>query len=526
MLTGGGNLKGRAWLTGVAGAALCAAPAAADTLKDALVQAYGTSPVLAGARAQLRSIDEGVPIAKANSRVQVSGTLGVTQSTDGLTTFQNGGRVLTGGVNLSYPVFQGGRVRNAINAAEARVIAGRADLRTSEGNLFTQAVSAYMNVIRDQSVVELNASNVRVLETNLRASRDRFQVGDLTRTDVAQSEARLAIARSQLATAQGNLTGSRETYRQVIGKWPEKLDQPPPLPKLPATADEAVQIALSNAPSIASVTASTQAAGYDVRTATAARLPVFSVTGGTSYSDYLNTRAQSAGQSKEQNYLFDQTVGQNRIGLSMTIPLYQGGSVSARVRQAQALENAALEQGIDVERRVIATTRAAYANFLAAGEAIKGNQQAVSANRLALEGARAENTAGTRTVIEVLNAEQEYLNAQVALVTAQRDQYVAGFALLNAMGQAQADVLNLDGGAALYDPVANYTRVRNRFGDWSDNGKYHSTSVHTTGETPQDADVQPLTPDPLLGTDGSVAAMPAPAGAAVPNPANVTRPPQ
>ncbi|PZU09873.1 TolC family outer membrane protein [Sphingomonas sp.] len=519
-------MKGRAWLTGVAGAALCAAPAAADTLKDALVQAYGTSPVLAGARAQLRSIDEGVPIAKANSRVQVSGTLGVTQSTDGLTTFQNGGRVLTGGVNLSYPVFQGGRVRNAINAAEARVIAGRADLRTSEGNLFTQAVSAYMNVIRDQSVVELNASNVRVLETNLRASRDRFQVGDLTRTDVAQSEARLAIARSQLATAQGNLTGSRETYRQVIGKWPEKLDQPPPLPKLPATADEAVQIALSNAPSIASVTASTQAAGYDVRTATAARLPVFSVTGGTSYSDYLNTRAQSAGQSKEQNYLFDQTVGQNRIGLSMTIPLYQGGSVSARVRQAQALENAALEQGIDVERRVIATTRAAYANFLAAGEAIKGNQQAVSANRLALEGARAENTAGTRTVIEVLNAEQEYLNAQVALVTAQRDQYVAGFALLNAMGQAQADVLNLDGGAALYDPVANYTRVRNRFGDWSDNGKYHSTSVHTTGETPQDADVQPLTPDPLLGTDGSVAAMPAPAGAAVPNPANVTRPPQ
>jgi outer membrane protein len=516
---------GRGWLAGIAGTVLCAAPAAADTLRDALVKAYGTSPVLAGARAQLRGIDEGVPIAKANARLQVSGTLGITQSTDGLTTFQNGGRALTGGVNLSYPLFQGGRVRNAINAAEARVIAGRADLRTAEGNLFTQAVSAYMNVIRDQSVVSLNASNVRVLETNLRASRDRFQVGDLTRTDVAQSEARLAIARSQLATAQGNLTGSRETFRQVIGKWPEQLEQPPALPKLPATADEAVQIALANAPTIASVTAATQAAGYDVRTAAAARLPVFSVTGGTSYSDYLNTRAQSAGQPSNLNSQFDQTVGQNRIGLALTLPLYQGGGVSARVRQAQANESAALEQGIDVERRVIAITRAAYANFQAAGEAIRANQQAVAANRLALEGARAENTAGTRTVIEVLNAEQEYLNAQVALVTAQRDQYVAGFALLNAMGQAQADHLNFDGGA-LYDPIVHYGQVRNRFGDWSDNRKYQSTSTRTTGPTPVDPDVLPLKPDPLLGTDSSAATIPAPPGSLVPNPANVTRPPQ
>ncbi|QJU56367.1 TolC family outer membrane protein [Sphingomonas sp. AP4-R1] len=515
----------RKWLGSAVGAALCAAPAAAETLQDALVQAYGTSPVLASARAQLRGIDEGVPIAKSNARLQVSGTLGVTQSTDGLTTFQNGGRALTGGVNLSYPLFQGGRVKNAINAAEARVIAGRADLRTSEGNLFTQAVSAYMNVIRDQSVVALNASNVRVLETNLRASRDRFQVGDLTRTDVAQSEARLAIARSQLATAQGNLTSSRETYRQVVGLWPEKLEQPPELPKLPATADDAVNIALSNAPTIASATAATQAAGYDVRSAGAARLPIFSVTGGSSYSDYLNTRAQSAGQPKDQNYLYDQTVGQNRIGLQMTVPLYQGGGVSARVRQAKALESSALEQGIDVERRVIANTRAAYANFSAAGEAIRAYQQAVSANRLALEGARAENTAGTRTVIEVLNAEQEYLNSQVSLVSAQRDQYVAGFALLNAMGQAQADHLNLDGGA-LYDPVSNYGQVRNRYGDWSDGRKYQSTSTHTTGETPKDADVQPLAPDPLLGPDTSTATMPPAPGSMVPNPGNVTRPPQ
>lgn len=512
-------------MSGAALAAVAGTPAAADTLRDALVQAYHTSPSLAAARAQLQSIDEGVPIAKANSRLQVSGTVGVTQSTDGITTFQNGGRVLTGGVNLSYPVFQGGRVKNAINAAEARVIAGRADLRATEGNLFTRAVTGYMNVIRDQSIVELNASNVRVLETNLRASRDRFQVGDLTRTDVAQSEARLAIARSQLATAQGNLTASRETYRQIVGTWPTNLQAPPSLPKLPANADEAVEIALSNAPTVASATANTQAAAYDVRTAAAQRLPVFSVTGGSSYSDYLNTRAQASGFPKDQNSQFDQTVGQNRIGVAMTVPLYQGGGVAARVRQAQALESAALEQGIDVERQVIANVRAAYALFRAAGEAITANQQAVAANRLALEGARAENTAGTRTVIEVLNAEQEYLNAQVALVSAQRDQYVAGFALLNAMGQAEARDLNLDGGA-LYDPVANYGSVRNRMFDWSDKKKYKTSSTHTTGPTPNDPDVQPLAPDPLLSADPSVAPMPAPAGSLVPSPANVTRPPQ
>ena len=512
-------------ISGVVLAALAGSPAGADTLRDALVQAYGTSPSLAAARAQLQAVDEGVPIAKANARLQVSATVGVTQSTDGLTTFQNGGRALTGGLNLSYPLFQGGRVRNAINAAEARVIAGRADLRATEGNLFTQAATSYMNVIRDQSIVELNSSNVRVLETNLRASRDRFQVGDLTRTDVAQSEARLAIARSQLATAQGNLTASRETYRQIVGAWPSNLQPPPPLPKLPATPDEAVAIALKNAPTVASATANVQATGYDVRTAVAQRLPVFSVTGGSSYSDYLNTRAQASGRPRDENNQFDQTVGQNRIGVALTVPLYQGGGVAAKVRQAQALENAALEQGIDVERQVIANVRAAYAIFQAAGESIKANQQAVAANRLALEGARAENTAGTRTVIEVLNAEQEYLNAQVALVSAQRDQYVAGFALLNAMGEAEARDLNLDGGA-LYDPVTNYRSVRNSLFDWSDKRKYKSSSTHTTGPTPQDADVQPLAPDPLLGVDPSAATMPAPPGSLVPNPANVTRPPQ
>ncbi len=487
----------------VGGMVALAGTAGATTLQDAFNQTYSNSPALSSVRAQLRGLDEGVPIAKAQSRLQLSGTVGVTQSTNGIGSLTNGARVLTGGVNVSYPLFQGGRVKNSINAAEARVIAGRADLRTAEGNLFTQAVAAYMDVIRDAAIVGFNRKNVAVLDTNLQASRDRFAVGDLTRTDVAQSEARLSLARSQLATAQGNLTGSREQYRRVVGAWPDDLQQPPALPKLPATADEAVRIALSNSPAIATATASTQAANYDVRTARAQRLPTFSAVGGSAYNNYLGTAGRAVGLPNSTPGL-DQTQSGNNVGVQLTVPLYQGGLVGARVRQAQAAEDQALEQGVDVERQVIANARAAYASFRATGEAIAANQQAVSADQLALEGVRAENGAGTRTVLDVLNAEQELLNAQVALVTAQRDQYVAGFALLNAMGEAEARDLGLDGGA-LYDPVANYDRVRNRLGDWREDPAYKPRGTRITGPTP----------------DEPAAASPADADAAIP-PASAT----
>jgi outer membrane protein len=324
----------------------------------------------------------------------------------------------------------------------------------------------------------------------LRASRDRFEVGDLTRTDVAQSEARLSLARSQLATAQGNLTASRENYRRVIGAWPEALEQPPALPPLPETSDRAVEIALENSPALQSAAATTQAAQFDVRTARAARLPTLSANGGSSYNDYLGTRGNQVGVP---NAGLDQTQGQNNFGVSLNVPLYQGGLIGARVRQAQALESQALEQSVESERLVVANVRSAYAVYAAAGAAIVANREAVSANTLALEGVRAENSVGSRTVLNVLDAEQELLNSQVALVTAQRDQYVAGFALLNAMGRAQAGNLNFAGGA-LYDPTTYYRDVRGRFGDWSDSPKYQTKGTHTTGPTPDDADVRPYTP--------------------------------
>ena len=176
------------------GSAALGTPAFATTLQDAFVQTYSTNPSLSAARAQLRATDEGVPLAKSQSRLQVSSTLGLSQSSNGIDHYNNGARDLTAQLNLTYPLFQGGRVKNSINAAQTRVIAGRADLRTAEGNIFVAVVSAYMDVIRDASIVDLNRKNVDVLNTNLKASRDRFQVGDLTRTDVAQSEARLSLA--------------------------------------------------------------------------------------------------------------------------------------------------------------------------------------------------------------------------------------------------------------------------------------------------------------------------------------------
>jgi outer membrane protein len=389
-------------------------------------------------------LDESASVARAGLRPQVSGTAGFNQ--DVFTTRRiNSDSDFSAGIDVSYPLFNGGRVRNQIRAADTRVQAGRAILRAVEGDIFTEAVGAYNDVIRDRSIVTLNENQVRVLETNLQASRDRFEVGDLTRTDVAQSEARLALARSGLATARGRLRGSEENYRRVIGDLPEDLQPPPPLPVLPATQDQAVEIALANNPDVIAIAAQARAAGLDVSVARADRLPTLNAISNTRYSNALGTQPVATLPNSETS------VG---AGVQARIPLYQGGLVSARVRQAQAQQSQLLEQGIAVERSVVANVLAAFATYRASLDSIRSNEVAVSANSLALEGTRAEQTVGTRNVLDVLNAEQELLNSQVALVTARRDNYVAGFALLNAMGQAEAEDLNLDTGGPLYDPAA------------------------------------------------------------------------
>lgn len=455
-----------------------ASPAAADTLREALVSTYQTNPTLNAQRESLRGTDATVAIARAAGRPQVSGVVGVNRDLTRSGVLDSGrskGPVISGGVDLSVPIFQGGRVRNSVEAARTRVEAGRATLRAVEGDVFVLAVTAYMDVIRDRAIVELNENQIQVLTTNLEATRDRFEIGDLTRTDVAQSEARLSLARSNLSIAVGRLQANEAFYRQVVGRAPGPLSPPPPLPPLPATAEEAVRIALVENLDVVAIVRQAQAAGLDVRVAGADRLPTVS---GVLSGDYVNTVSGESGG-------FPRSGTQTTIGVNTRIPIYQGGLPSARIRQAQAIEGQLLERTIETERLVVQSVRANFASVTAARQAIQSNEVAVAAAQLALEGARAERSVGTRTVLDVLNAEQELLNAQVQLVSARRDQYVAGFQLLNAMGQAEADDLGLEGGP-LYDPTGNYRRVAGNWNDWAGEGRHVPRSTRTVGpeETP------------------------------------------
>jgi outer membrane protein len=484
-------MRGGFWAATGLGALLLAGTASADTLNDALIQTYQTNPTITGQRAQLRTLDEGVAIARAQGRPRLSATAGVNQ--DLTRTGGGNGRNLSAGVDVSYPLFAGGRVRNSIRAADERVLAGRATLRAVQGDIFTEAVGAYMDVIRDRSIVTLNENQVRVLETNLQASRDRFEVGDLTRTDVAQSEARLSLARSNLELAEGRLVGSEENYRRVIGEFPDELAPPPVLPPLPSTPEQAVDIALANNSDLRAIAAQIRAAGLDVSVARADRLPSVDAIGSGRYTNFLGTQDERF-DIDDPDVSIANTETVTGVGVQATIPLYQGGLVGARVRQAQAFQSQLLEQGVEIERAIVAQTRAAFASYQAANEAIESNEVAVAANQLALEGTRAEQTVGTRNVLDVLNAEQELLNSQVQLVTARRDAYVAGFALLNAMGQAEIEDLNLDGGY-LYNPVANYERVSRNASDWDDDPVQPPVATRTViGPPDTESANTPVTP--------------------------------
>ena len=489
-------------------AALMVGTASADTLRDALVSAYQTNPTLTAQRETLTATDATVAIARAAGRPQVTAQVGLNRNLAQSGVLNTGGKgpTLSVGADLSVPVFNGGAVRNSVQAAKTRVEAGRATLRAVEGDVFTQAVAAYMDVIRDRAIVELNQNNVRVLTTNLEATRDRFQIGDLTRTDVAQSEARLQLGRSQLATAQGLLTASEATYRQVIGHAPGVLAPPPPLPPLPATPEEAVRIALANNPDLIAISRQAMAAGYDVKVARAGRLPTVAGVLSNTYVNNLGGNSISG---------VPNTGSQTQVGAQVNVPIFQGGLPAARIRQAQAQQGQVLEQVVGTERAVVQAARAAFAAYDAAQKAIQSNTVAVQANELALEGARAEQSVGTRTVLDVLNAEQELLNSQVALVTAKRDAYVAGFQLLNAMGQAEADDLGLDGGP-LYDPLGNYRSVAGNWSDWASDPRHPTVATRTV--SPQEMPTNPVVTPQIdsARVDPSAATIPVTSGVTPP----------
>jgi outer membrane protein len=467
--------SGRAAILAAAACAI-AAPASAATLADTLAATYANNPQLAAQRAGLRATDEQYAIVRAQGLPNAGVNAQVTQGVRNYQQFNGFGRVTQAGGSLTVPVWQGGRVKTALRAADARVKSGQQSLRATEGDVFVSAVSAYMDVLRDRAIVGLNLNNVRVLDTNLQATNDRFQAGDLTRTDVAQSKARLEGARSQLAAARATLTASEENYRAVVGRAAGDLETPPTMPLLPADADRAEATALDENPDIAAAAEQVKAYRADVAAARAGRNPTISATASENYYRYEDPSGSGINSVGGGTFKGDYAT----VGATLTLPLYQGGLVGAQVRQAQAFESQALEQQVATERQVVATVRSSFSNFRALTDTERSSAEQVKANTLALEGLRAEQSVGLRQVLDVLNGEQELLSSKVTLVSAQHDAYIAGFQLLNAMGLVNYRRLGLTGGP-LYDPQVHYARSRRSISDFASDPTPIATAKPTYG---------------------------------------------
>ena len=480
-----------------AGCAGLALPALADTLEEALLQAYRGNPTLLAARAQQRATDEGVAIARADARPNVSADGQYIEFLrQASTSFTAPDRGFFAGLDISVPVYSGGAIRNTIRAAEERVDAGRAELRATESALFSRVVAAYMDVIRAEALVALGQGQVDVLGVNLEATQDRFEIGDLTRTDIAQSQSRLALAQGDLRTAESNLIAARELYIALVGEAPTNLQPPPPLPNLPDSLDTAVAVALLDNPDIEAARQRSAAAALDIDIAGAGRSPRVSVFTGADYQNFLGTLGgpivddPATGGTVELRPA--QSTNALQVGVGVSVPLFQGGRPAALQRQAQARALATYETEIAQTRDVVQQVRAAYASYRASLALIESGQVAVDAAALSLEGVRAENTVGNRTVLDILNAEQELASARAQLVTARRNAYVAGFTLLAAMGRAEAADLNLGKAGPLYDPIVNYERIAGKWWDRDTDADPVAQGTTNVDIAPADATIGPF----------------------------------
>ncbi|HEY8697160.1 MAG TPA: TolC family outer membrane protein [Rhizomicrobium sp.] len=423
------------------------------TLKDALGIAYQTNPQLAGEQAQLRATDENVAQANANWRptVNAQASFGIEDSRTAPSFFP--APLLhpeTAGVTVSQPLYRGGRTFAEVARAKAQVRQERARLIAVEQSVLLNAVNAYMNVVRDSATYQLQVSNVAALQKQLDAARTEFKFGEVTKTDVAQAEARLAGAQAGLLTAQGQLYASRAAFTQIIGRRPELLQAYPPFPDMPATQNDAMFAALKLNPNILAAHENEQAAKFAVDDAEGALAPQVSLQGQYQYSkDSLSFGKNS------NNHIA-------AITTQLTVPIYQGGAEWATIKQQKELHGQSQLQIFDAERQVRQAVETAWQGFQAAQAAIRANLAQVKADQLAYEGVQKERSAGTRTVLDVLNAEQELLNAEVAVVVSRHDAYVAAHQVLAAAGLLTAKALGLK--VKLYDPTEHYNDATDQFG--------------------------------------------------------------
>jgi outer membrane protein len=431
-------------------------PASSDTLEGALVLAYQNNPTLNAQRASVRATDEGVPQALAGyrPRVTVNGAVG-SQYTDSLTrsaTFAASYTQLSGtmtpsnvGLTATQTLFNGFQTPNRTRQAESQVQAARETLRVAEQITLLNAVTAYMNLLRDSAILDLQRRNVEVLQEQLRQTRDRFNVGEVTRTDVAQSESRLAAGRSQVLSAEATYKASVATYRQVIGIEPGRLAPGSPVDRFsPSTQGASIGVGTATHPAVTSAQYSVDAALLQVKVAEGALYPTLALQGNVQ-------------QAYESSLLQLRTFNASAIA-QLTVPIYQGGAEYSLIRQAKETlgqRRLDLDTARDQVRQSIVQ---AWGQLEAAKANIEATQAQVQAAEIALNGVREEARVGQRTTLDVLNAQQELVNARVALVSAQRDRVVASYTLLSAVGRLSPQVLGLR--VPVYDANVHYQQVR------------------------------------------------------------------
>lgn len=427
----------------------------ADTLEDALVAAYNSNPDLRAERANLRSVDENVAQAISGWRatVSVNGSIGLTErvSSPSFGSPSQSLEPLQGSATVTQPVFSGFRTLNSYRQSQAQIRAGRANLTAVEQQTLLSAVTAYIDVWRDTAVVNLNQNNVAVLRKQLEASQDRFSVGEITRTDVAQSEARLSGSISVLITSESQLTNSRATYARIVGNSPGTLEPPPPLPPLPATQEEALSTALVNNPNLVRARNSERASAFAVAVARGNLLPTISFQGQLATAEDTSITGSQSGEKS--------------ITGQLSWPFYQGGLVHSQVRQARQLKRQSQALIISAERQTVEGVATAWSSLTSARATIVSDQEQVRANEIAYEGVQREAEVGSRTTLDVLDAEQELLDSRVSLVSSQRNEIIAGYQVLSSVGKLTAQELELP--VEAYDPLRNYRSVKWRpFGTW------------------------------------------------------------
>ena len=427
------------------------APALADTIEAALVRAYQNNPQLNAQRAQVRSTDENVPQALSGYRPKVALTASGgyqyqdQQSALGSNPFFGATAPRAVGVTVNQTLYNGNITANRTRAAESQVSGSREALRSLDQTVLLQGATTYMDYLRDAATLEVQRSNVRVLEQTLKQTRDRFNVGEVTRTDVAQSEAQLAAGRTQALTAEANLTTTRANFRRIIGNEPTNLAPGSPVDRfLPATLAAAVELGLVEHPNVTAAMFGIDVNFLQVKVAEGALLPTVTV-------------QVAAQQANEQSLIQYRATSASAIA-SANWQLYDGGNSYALIRQSK--ENLA-QQRLNLET-TRDQTRANVVQFwgtLQAGKAqVQSAQAQVTASEIALNGVREEAKAGQRTTLDVLNAQQALVNARVALVTAQHDRVVASYNVLAAIGRLSPQVLGL--ATTVYDPTVHYHQVR------------------------------------------------------------------